>query len=99
MDTIYNQKSVSSEFDAYLTALNLSRVTVYNYKSDIIKTGGFMLMKRLKRYFATGLLVILPIFLTLYLIFIIFRLIDNIAGGIINSYLKAAFGFSIPGSR
>ncbi|MDP2831266.1 MAG: DUF502 domain-containing protein, partial [Candidatus Omnitrophota bacterium] len=49
------------------------------------------------RYFITGLLTILPIFLTSYLIFIIFRLIDSIVGGIINSYLKAAFGFSIPG--
>ncbi len=54
-------------------------------------------MNKLKRYFITGLLTILPIFLTLYLFFIIFRLIDNIIGGIINSYLKAEFGFSIPG--
>ena len=54
-------------------------------------------MNKLKRYFITGLLTILPIFLTLYLLFIIFKLIDNIIGGIINSYLKAAFGFSIPG--
>jgi uncharacterized membrane protein len=54
-------------------------------------------MNKLKRYFITGLLTILPVFLTLYLIFIIFRFIDNIVGGIINSYLKAAFGFSIPG--
>ncbi|MDD5584184.1 MAG: DUF502 domain-containing protein [Candidatus Omnitrophica bacterium] len=54
-------------------------------------------MNKLKRYFIAGLLTILPIFLTLYLLFIIFRLIDNIIGRIINSYLKAEFGFSIPG--
>lgn len=54
-------------------------------------------MNKLKRYFITGLLTILPILLTLYILLIIFRLIDNIIGGIINSYLKAAFGFSIPG--
>jgi len=54
-------------------------------------------MNKLKRYFIAGLLTILPIFLTLYLLFIIFKLIDNIFGRIINSYLKAAFGFSIPG--
>ena len=54
-------------------------------------------MNKLKRYFITGLLTILPIFLTLYILIIIFRLIDNIFGKIINSYLKAAFGFSIPG--
>ena len=54
-------------------------------------------MNKLKRYFITGLLTILPIFLTLYILLIIFRLIDNIIGVIINTYLQAAFGFSIPG--
>ncbi len=54
-------------------------------------------MNKLKRYFFTGLLTVLPIFLTLYILFIIFRLIDNIFGRIINSYLKAEFGFFIPG--
>ncbi|MBU4467195.1 MAG: hypothetical protein KKC39_00415, partial [Candidatus Omnitrophica bacterium] len=54
-------------------------------------------MNKLKRYFITGLLTILPIFLTLSILLIIFRLIDNIIGRIINSHLKAAFGFSIPG--
>jgi len=54
-------------------------------------------MKRLKHYFVTGLIVVLPIFLTLYLLFIIIRLIDGLLGVIINSYLKAEFGFSIPG--
>lgn len=54
-------------------------------------------MNKLKRYFIAGLLTILPIFLTAYFLFIIFTLIDNIIGRIINSYLKSAFGFSIPG--
>jgi uncharacterized membrane protein len=54
-------------------------------------------MNKLKRYFFTGLLAILPIFLTLYILFIIFRLIDSIFGRIINGYLRGAFGFSIPG--
>lgn len=54
-------------------------------------------MKKLKRYFITGLVVMLPIFLTLYLLFIIFRLIDSLFGRIINTYLKAVSGFSIPG--
>ncbi len=56
-----------------------------------------MFMKRLERYFATGLLVVLPIFLTLYLLFIIFGLIDGLFASIINSYLKTVFSFSIPG--
>ncbi|MFH0771546.1 MAG: DUF502 domain-containing protein [Candidatus Omnitrophota bacterium] len=54
-------------------------------------------MNKLKRYFITGLLTILPIFLTLYLFFIVFRFIDSIIGRIINNYLKATFGFFIPG--
>ncbi|MDO8489757.1 MAG: DUF502 domain-containing protein [Candidatus Omnitrophota bacterium] len=54
-------------------------------------------MNKLKQYFITGLLTILPIFLTLFILFIIFRLIDDIIGRFINSYLKSAFSFSIPG--
>ena len=54
-------------------------------------------MKRLKRYFGTGLLVVLPIVLTVYLFVLIFKLIDGILGVIINSYLKTVLGFSIPG--
>ena len=54
-------------------------------------------MNKLKRYFIAGLLTSLPIFLTAYFLFIIFTLIDNIIGRIINNYLKSAFGFSIPG--
>ncbi len=54
-------------------------------------------MKSLKHYFITGLIVFLPIFLTLYLLFIIFKLIDSIFGGVVNGYLKDAFGFYIPG--
>jgi site-specific recombinase XerD len=34
MNNIYNQYLVGSKFVNYLFALNLSRVTVYNYKSD-----------------------------------------------------------------
>jgi len=54
-------------------------------------------MNKLKRYFITGLLTILPTFFTLYIFLIIFGLIDSIFGRIINGYLKAAFGFFIPG--
>ncbi len=63
----------------------------------ISRNKGRAFMRKIKRYFVTGLIVILPIFLTLYLLFIIFRLIDGLLGGIINRYLKAMFGFSIPG--
>ena len=54
-------------------------------------------MLKLRRYFITGLLVVLPLFITLYVISIIFRFVDGIFGGLINSYLKSNFGFFIPG--
>lgn len=55
------------------------------------------IMKTIRHYFATGLLITLPVFFTLYLIFIIVRFIDGIWGKVINFYLKKHFGFGIPG--
>jgi uncharacterized membrane protein len=49
------------------------------------------------RYFITGLLVILPLFLSLYILFILFRFADGILGRFVNIYLKKKFGFYIPG--
>ena len=54
-------------------------------------------MSKLKRYFVTGLLVTLPVFLTLYFLFIAFKFIDGIWGKLINFYLKKHLGFVIPG--
>ncbi len=54
-------------------------------------------MKTLKRYFITGLIAIIPIFLTVYLFIFIFRFFDGILGGFLNNYIKAQLGFSIPG--
>lgn len=54
-------------------------------------------MIKLRHYFFAGLLLILPLFITLYCIFFIFKFIDGICGGFINAYLKANFGFFIPG--
>lgn len=54
-------------------------------------------MKKIKKYFVTGLLTILPVFITLYLFYAIFLWIDSIIGGWINRYLNEAFGFIIPG--
>jgi uncharacterized membrane protein len=54
-------------------------------------------MLRLRHYFVTGLLLVLPVFITFYFLFLIFRFIDGILGGLINSYLKNSFGFVIPG--
>lgn len=54
-------------------------------------------MLKLRRYFLTGLLLFLPLFITVYLLLIIFKFIDGIFGGLINSYLRSNFGFFIPG--
>jgi uncharacterized membrane protein len=54
-------------------------------------------MTALKRYFATGLLITLPAFITLYLLYGIFLFVDGICGKVINFYLKKHFGFSVPG--
>ncbi|MCM8790712.1 MAG: DUF502 domain-containing protein [Candidatus Omnitrophica bacterium] len=52
---------------------------------------------KLKHYFGAGLLVILPAFITIYVLFLIFRFIDGIWGRVINSYLRQNFGLVIPG--
>lgn len=54
-------------------------------------------MSRIRRYFLTGLLVILPVYITLYLLYIIFRLIDGFWGKLINYYIRKHLGFAIPG--
>ena len=54
-------------------------------------------MKRLKRYFIAGLISIVPIFSTIYLLVVIFRFLDGLSGRFINAYLKDMLGFYIPG--
>ena len=54
-------------------------------------------MLKIRRYFVTGLLLVLPIFISFYVLFVVFRFVDGIFGGLINNYLKANFGFFIPG--
>lgn len=55
-------------------------------------------MARLRHYFVTGLLLILPVFITFYFLLFIFRFVDGIFGRLINSYLKDNFGFFVPGA-
>lgn len=54
-------------------------------------------MLKLRHYFITGLLLLLPLYITFYLFFVIFKFIDGIFGGLINKYLRSSLGFSIPG--
>ena len=52
---------------------------------------------RLRRSFITGLLVILPLYISIYILIIIFKFTDGILGKFINVYFKQILGFYIPG--
>lgn len=54
-------------------------------------------MKRLKRYLITGLVIISPVFLTFYVIVLIFQFADGILGKFINEHVKHNIGFYLPG--
>jgi uncharacterized membrane protein len=54
-------------------------------------------MSRAKRYFITGFLIILPVFMTIYFIWAIVLFVDTTWGRLINVYLLKYFGFQIPG--
>lgn len=54
-------------------------------------------MGKIKRYFITGLLLVLPVFITIYFLLFIFNFIDNAWGKLINFYIKRHLGFTIPG--
>lgn len=54
-------------------------------------------MKHFKKYLITGLLVIAPVFLTVYFLVIIFRFVDDILGQFINIHIQKWLGFYIPG--
>jgi len=54
-------------------------------------------MLNLKRYFFTGLIVVIPLFLTVWLIIFVFRFFDGILGGFINAILEKTLGYSVPG--
>lgn len=54
-------------------------------------------MKSLKKYFITGLISIIPVSLTVYVLVFMFRFLDGILGRFINQYLKKELGVFIPG--
>jgi uncharacterized membrane protein len=54
-------------------------------------------VQALKKYFFTGLVLVVPVSLTLYLLVWIFRFIDNILGRFLNVYLQNTWGFYVPG--
>jgi len=55
------------------------------------------MMNKLRKYFITGLVVVVPVFLTVYVLVFVFRFTDNILGRFLNVYFKNTLGFYIPG--
>jgi uncharacterized membrane protein len=55
------------------------------------------IMSRLRGYFFTGILIILPLYISVYILVIVFRFVDGILGNFINVYFQKTLGFYIPG--
>jgi len=55
------------------------------------------MMNKLRKYFITGLAVVVPVFLTVYVLAALFRFTDNILGRFLSAYFKNALGIYIPG--
>jgi uncharacterized membrane protein len=54
-------------------------------------------MKKLNQYFLTGLLVTLPLVLSIYILVFLFKFMDGILGRLVNEYIKKTLGFYVPG--
>jgi uncharacterized membrane protein len=54
-------------------------------------------MSKVKKYFFAGFFIILPAFVTVYVLYAIFIFIDGIWGKLLNFYLRKYLGFAIPG--
>ncbi|MCX6307722.1 MAG: DUF502 domain-containing protein [Bacteroidia bacterium] len=55
------------------------------------------MIAQIRRYFVAGLLTILPLALSVYILLVLFRIVDGILGKYLNVYLKSLLGFYIPG--
>jgi uncharacterized membrane protein len=55
------------------------------------------LIAQIRKYFVAGLLTILPLALSVYILLVIFKIVDSILGRYINAYLMHLLGFYIPG--
>ncbi|MCK9594867.1 MAG: DUF502 domain-containing protein, partial [Candidatus Omnitrophica bacterium] len=54
-------------------------------------------MDKIKKYFITGIVLIIPVYLSIYLLASIFIFLDNLLGRFINVYLQSILGFSVFG--
>ncbi|WP_035270726.1 DUF502 domain-containing protein [Desulfitibacter alkalitolerans] len=50
-------------------------------------------MRHIRRFFLTGLLILLPLVITIYIIFFIFSLVDNLLAG----FIRMIVGYPLPG--
>jgi uncharacterized membrane protein len=55
------------------------------------------IIKWLKKIFWTGIATVFPVFITIYIFYLVFRLADNLIGKHIQAYLLAQYNFTIPG--
>ncbi|MDD2689344.1 MAG: DUF502 domain-containing protein [Candidatus Omnitrophica bacterium] len=55
------------------------------------------MFNRLKKYFVAGILVVLPLSISIYILLIFFRFADGILGKFINNYIGEKLNFYIPG--
>ena len=55
------------------------------------------MLKNIKKYFITGILVLFPLLITIFILINVFNFTDRILGKYINTYLKNILGFYIPG--
>jgi uncharacterized membrane protein len=55
------------------------------------------LLARLRQYFITGTATVFPIFITLYVVIVLFSFLDSLIGQALNDILSRFFGFQIPG--
>lgn len=55
------------------------------------------IFRAVRRYLLAGLAILFPLFISLYLIYLLFSISERFAGRLINAYLKDTYGFIIPG--
>ncbi|MCX5665755.1 MAG: DUF502 domain-containing protein [Candidatus Omnitrophica bacterium] len=55
------------------------------------------MIAQIRKYFIAGLLTILPLALSVYILLVLFKIVDGILGRYLNVYLKNSLGFYIPG--
>ena len=55
------------------------------------------MIAQIRKYFVAGLLTILPLALSVYILLVLFKFVDGILGRYLNVYLQSALGFYVPG--